>query len=65
MPTGTSTIAEIASADPELSRFAQALRQGGIYETLNGTGTYTVFAPDNAAFDAVPPGHALPPPLRP
>ncbi len=52
----TSTIAELASADPELSRFVQALRQGGIYETLNGTGTYTVFAPDNAAFDAVPPG---------
>ncbi len=55
VPTGTSTIAELASADPGLSRFAQALRQGGIYETLNGTGTYTVFAPDDAAFDAVPP----------
>ncbi len=54
--TGTGTIAELASADPELSRFVQALRQGGIYETLNGTGTYTVFAPNNAAFDTVPPG---------
>ncbi len=41
---------------PSLSRFTQALRQGGIYETLNGTGTYTVFAPNDAAFDAVPPG---------
>jgi uncharacterized surface protein with fasciclin (FAS1) repeats len=56
VPTGERTIAELASADPELSRFVDALRQGGIYETLNGTGTYTVFAPDNAAFDAVPPG---------
>jgi uncharacterized surface protein with fasciclin (FAS1) repeats len=54
--TGNRTIAELASADPELSRFAQALQEGGIYETLNGTGTYTVFAPTNAAFDAVPPG---------
>lgn len=54
--TGTATIAELASADPEISRFAQALRQGGIYETLNGTGTFTVFAPNDAAFDAVPPG---------
>ena len=51
-----ATIAELAAADPELSRFTQALLQGGIYETLNGTGTYTVFAPDDAAFDAVPPG---------
>lgn len=33
-----------------------APRQGGVYETLNGTGTYTVFAPENAAFDAVPAG---------
>ena len=46
----------LAAADPETSRFAQALLQGGIYETLNGTGTYTVFTPDDAAFDAVPPG---------
>jgi hypothetical protein len=38
-PTGTSTLAELALADPELSRFAQTLRQGGIYETLDGTGT--------------------------
>jgi uncharacterized surface protein with fasciclin (FAS1) repeats len=56
VPTGTSTIAELASADPGLTRFVQALRQGGIYEALNGTETYTVFAPDDAAFDAVPPG---------
>ncbi len=54
-PTGSSTIAELVSADPELSRFAEALRQSGIYETLDGTGTYTVFAPYNAAFDTVPP----------
>ncbi len=54
-PTGTHTIAELAAADPELSRFTSALRQGGIYEELNGTGPYTVFAPNNAAFAAIPP----------
>lgn len=55
VPPATGSIAELAAADPELTRFTQALRQGGTYETLNGTETYTVFAPDDAAFDAVPP----------
>lgn len=54
-PPATGSIAELAAADPALTRFTQALRQGGTYETLNGTETYTVFAPDDAAFDAVPP----------
>ena len=38
VPTGTGTLLS-ATAVPEFSRFAQALLQGGIYETLNGTGT--------------------------
>ncbi len=55
VPPATGSIAELAAADPALTRFTQALRQGGTYETLNGTETYTVFAPDDAAFDVVPP----------
>ena len=55
VPPATGSIAELAATDPALTRFTQALRQGGSYETLNGTEIYTVFAPDDAAFDAVPP----------
>lgn len=54
--SGTRSIAELAASDPDLSTFADALRRGGVYETLNGTETYTVFAPDDAAFEALPPG---------
>ena len=63
MPTATPTPVPteggettLAVADPALTRFAQPLRQGGTYEILNGTETYTVFAPGDAVFDAVPPG---------
>ena len=62
MPTATPTPVPteggettLAVADPALTRFAQPLRQGGTYEILNGTETYTVFAPGDAVFDAVPP----------
>jgi uncharacterized surface protein with fasciclin (FAS1) repeats len=34
--------------------FVEALRATGLFETLQGAGTYTVFAPNDAAFDALP-----------
>ena len=36
------------------SSFVQALQSAGLIETLRGAGPYTVFAPTNAAFDAIP-----------
>ena len=46
------TITEIAAADPQFSTLVGALRRVGIDAPLNGAGTFTVFAPTNAAFTA-------------
>jgi len=47
------TIVQIAQADPELRFLVDALVAGGLVETLNGTGPFTVFAPINQGFDAL------------
>lgn len=47
---GSETIYDLASADPELSSLKAALDKAGLSETLDEQGTYTVFAPSNAAF---------------
>ena len=46
------TIAAIAKSDPNLSSLAAALKKADLETTLNNSGTYTVFAPTNAAFSA-------------
>jgi uncharacterized surface protein with fasciclin (FAS1) repeats len=52
-PTPTpQTIVEIAQGKANLSLLVQALTKAGLVNTLNSPGTYTVFAPDNAAFTA-------------
>ena len=54
-PTPTpapQTIAQIAQGNPNLSILVEALTKAGLVNTLNSAGTYTVFAPDNAAFTA-------------
>jgi uncharacterized surface protein with fasciclin (FAS1) repeats len=38
-------------AQPELSTFAKCLQLSGYDSIINTSGSYTVFAPDNAAFD--------------
>ena len=52
MDTSTMTIAEIAAADPEFSMLAEAVTAAGLADTLGG-GEFTVFAPTNAAFEAM------------
>ena len=52
----SKTIAEIASANPDFSTLVTAVKAAGLVDTLNGTGPYTVFAPTNAAFAALPAG---------
>ena len=47
------TIVEIASADENFSTLVTALQTANLVETLNGPGPFTVFAPTNAAFDAI------------
>ncbi len=55
-------IVEIAVDTPELSTLVGALQSAELVDTLNGEGPFTVFAPTNAAFealDAIPSGEAL------
>lgn len=46
-----NSIAGIASANPDFSTLVTALSRTGLTATLNGSGTFTVFAPTNAAFN--------------
>jgi uncharacterized surface protein with fasciclin (FAS1) repeats len=43
------TITQLAESNPDLSSFVIALKKTGLDKTLNEPGTYTVFAPSNAA----------------
>ena len=47
------TIAENASAAPNLTTLVAAVTEAGLAETLMGTGPYTVFAPTNDAFGMI------------
>lgn len=49
------TIAATAAASSDLSTLTTALDAAGLVSTLEGTGPFTVFAPTNAAFDALGP----------
>lgn len=51
--TTTATLVDVAQGDGELSQLSQALGIAGLEETLSGEGPLTIFAPTNAAFDAV------------
>jgi uncharacterized surface protein with fasciclin (FAS1) repeats len=50
------TIVEIASANKDLSTLVTAVTAAGLVETLSGEGPFTVFAPTDEAFKALPAG---------
>lgn len=50
------TIAEIAANDSRFSTLVTALDTAGLVQTLQEDGPFTVFAPTNAAFNALPEG---------
>lgn len=50
------TIVEVASANEDFSTLVAAVTAAGLGETLSGEGPFTVFAPTNAAFAALPAG---------
>jgi len=52
----TSTIVDIAVSDDRFGTLVTALSAAELVETLSGDGPFTVFAPTNAAFDALPAG---------
>ena len=49
-----TTIADTAARRPELSTLSKLLADAGLTDTLRGAGPFTVFAPSNDAFKAVP-----------
>lgn len=51
-PAEPQTIAEIAAGDTQFSILVDALERVDLVNVLDGTGTFTVFAPTNAAFQA-------------
>lgn len=55
-PAASQTIVETAAANPNFSTLVAAVQAAGLAETLSGDGPFTVFAPTNAAFDALPAG---------
>jgi uncharacterized surface protein with fasciclin (FAS1) repeats len=50
------TIVENASTSKDLSTLVAAVKAAGLVETLNSEGPFTVFAPTNDAFSALPEG---------
>lgn len=51
-PAASNTITDKVVADANLTLLEQAVIRAGLNTTLSGTGPYTVFAPDDAAFAA-------------
>ena len=49
-------IVDIAAGDPNFSTLVAAVQAAGLVDTLKGPGPFTVFAPTNAAFAALPAG---------
>ncbi|WP_448657701.1 fasciclin domain-containing protein [Sphingomonas sp. CJ99] len=52
----TKTIAENASAAPNLTTLVAAVKAAGLVDTLASPGPFTVFAPTNDAFGKLPAG---------
>lgn len=52
----TSTIVDVAAGNADFSTLVAAVKAAGLVETLSSEGPFTVFAPNNAAFDKLPAG---------
>ncbi|XP_068947989.1 transforming growth factor-beta-induced protein ig-h3 [Petaurus breviceps papuanus] len=50
------TIMDVLKVDNRFSMLVAAIQTAGLTETLNREGAYTIFAPTNEAFQALPPG---------
>merc|ERR1712051_789990 len=48
------TVAELVVSEPRFSTLLAAVKAADLVETLNGEGSFTVFAPTNEAFKKVP-----------
>ena len=61
--TTNENIVAVAQETPDLSILVEAVSAAGLVETLEEPGPYTVFAPTNAAFEAL--GSTLDTPRKP
>lgn len=52
----TPDVVDIAVKSPDHTTLVAAVKAAGLVETLKSDGPFTVFAPTNAAFDALPEG---------
>lgn len=50
------TIVDVASSNPDFSTLVAAVKAADLVDTLSGPGPFTVFAPTNEAFEALPDG---------
>ena len=56
MPSGTGTVVDIAAADGRFGTLVAAIKAAGLAEALAADGPFTVFAPTDDAFKALPEG---------
>lgn len=52
----SNTIVDVAVSNPNFSTLVAAVKAAGLVEVLSGKGPFTVFAPTNEAFAALPAG---------
>jgi len=50
----TATVADVIAGNPSLSTLNGLIQKAGLVDTLKSAGPFTVFAPNNDAFKAVP-----------
>ena len=55
-PGANMSVLQLATAIPELSTFVYALKAANLTDALSKPGPVTIFAPNNEAFGALPPG---------
>jgi uncharacterized surface protein with fasciclin (FAS1) repeats len=53
---GKNDIVDVAAGNDDFSTLVAAVKAAGLVDTLKGKGPFTVFAPTNAAFAALPAG---------
>lgn len=55
-PVESNTVVDIAIGSPDHTTLVAAVTAAGLVDVLSGDGPFTVFAPTNAAFEALPAG---------
>lgn len=51
-----NNLLDTAKAAGQFSKLTAAVKAAGLEDTLRGEGPFTIFAPNDAAFDKLPPG---------